>query len=1335
MQWDSDGDGYLDTQTVAGSTTYPCTLKLERSGTTFTGYYSTDEGDTFAKIDSVDIAEANDVQDVGLFNNARSSNLCTVEYSLFTPSNLYHPPQPELTWDQESGLESPYPETEAAIEDYRETLIDESFDRAGHSPEASNPIRISSLEELQEYALRGDVHVKLEPGVYEVNEHNFGGLVQRWRWADGTTLYRDAYNMFLFARDNAYYDLRGVTIRFDARPFDDVPDIKNNGLFLIRGNDNIIRGLEIDTINKRTGVNSHPYGIDGWRYWTSGADNVLNWDISITTGGSYPYGVGNLLGKGADDIAPGGKSKTAGFSNSGIDVYWIDCSLDANHFGHIMTLNANPVWINCTFTGERRTTDEILQDKNGAAAAVDYESYWTGNKIRPCRSIAMTEDTFRTYNEYVAPKVLSCQIEKARSGFDLVSTGGGHANSGAFISNTTFLDTSVAVRPVQGTTLSGVRANLGPGYGGALWIRGAHSNVTGDLTILPSPTEECPGGGTVLHNETITHYGMASDAALIGGEDHDLTFKQSAPDLQLPEPKPIIIGQWKQADYADNVTLDNQTDLPVVLREDASDCDVTTDGLVQDRGFGNVISSHSDTADSYTRSLADYEGWTVTNGPGTLSGWPSEIALTNAADLQCTVTQTVDFSGERHMKFAYGLDNTVQGIEFNHNYGGAQSNAERMYIELRDGAGNVLWEQADGGNQYVSLDNLSISDALEFWVYTQSGASTKVYHTMSQRIDNVTLEYGDGSTEYWQTEKVSGWWLENGPGATTGWPTGPILLQNQNALDFTAKDGADFSGERHMRFRTVFNRTLNGLEFEHSFSGRPERMYLELRDRAGNVLWEQSGSGDGKITFEEFVSVDGLSISDAEVQLWVYTKSGATTKISQGDHHSIDHLRMHFDDGTRKHCESLKIAGDGLEAHYELESNTPVDSSGNGNDATVVGNPDTGQPEGAYKLDGVDDALDLPEFAPRGDSVTVACWVKLDALGPSSDKGTQFAFWGDGAPQFELAYRRRSSGDGLEFYYYDGSNYHGIHEEGIAVDTDRWMHVAGTYDDRTGEWRVYIDGTLYRIHSTYNTVVEDPVDPSFSGTQNMAGDNPNTDRALDGRMESLVFYDRALSGDEIARLAAEPTDRIREDTFPTHRLQAYYPLGSDTPVDATSNNNDATIVGDPLPNAPGVGDRSYRFDGTRDALDLPEFAPSGGSVSITCRVNLDDYGSQGTMFAFWGDDTPQFELRYDDGLEFKYWDGSNNHGIYGTEIDPDLDYWVDIAGVYDDATGEWSLYVKGSEVATAQDSISHSLSGSSNMIGDHPSLDRKVDGHIDEVRLFNRALSLSEIQNIAGEPF
>ena len=67
LQWDDDGDGYVDTSKHEGSVSYPATLRLTKSGTEFTGAYSTDGGSTWTTVGSVTIPEANSTQDIGVF--------------------------------------------------------------------------------------------------------------------------------------------------------------------------------------------------------------------------------------------------------------------------------------------------------------------------------------------------------------------------------------------------------------------------------------------------------------------------------------------------------------------------------------------------------------------------------------------------------------------------------------------------------------------------------------------------------------------------------------------------------------------------------------------------------------------------------------------------------------------------------------------------------------------------------------------------------------------------------------------------------------------------------------------------------------------------------------------------------------------------------------------------------------------------------------------------------------------------------------------------------------------------------------------------------------------
>ncbi|WP_433170964.1 NEW3 domain-containing protein [Actinoallomurus sp. CA-150999] len=69
MQWDANGDGYLDTTLNTGFSGYPVQLKLVRSGATFTGSFSLD-GKTWQQVATAQVPSAAATQDVGLSSAA-----------------------------------------------------------------------------------------------------------------------------------------------------------------------------------------------------------------------------------------------------------------------------------------------------------------------------------------------------------------------------------------------------------------------------------------------------------------------------------------------------------------------------------------------------------------------------------------------------------------------------------------------------------------------------------------------------------------------------------------------------------------------------------------------------------------------------------------------------------------------------------------------------------------------------------------------------------------------------------------------------------------------------------------------------------------------------------------------------------------------------------------------------------------------------------------------------------------------------------------------------------------------------------------------------------------
>ncbi|GAA1964212.1 hypothetical protein GCM10009838_21850 [Catenulispora subtropica] len=93
LQWDSTGSGQLDSNSSPpdsglGSAVYPSWLKLVRSGSTFTGYYSTD-GTTWNQVGTATVPGVNATQDVGAFmtaHNVGSGDSGEVDFTGFQTS-------------------------------------------------------------------------------------------------------------------------------------------------------------------------------------------------------------------------------------------------------------------------------------------------------------------------------------------------------------------------------------------------------------------------------------------------------------------------------------------------------------------------------------------------------------------------------------------------------------------------------------------------------------------------------------------------------------------------------------------------------------------------------------------------------------------------------------------------------------------------------------------------------------------------------------------------------------------------------------------------------------------------------------------------------------------------------------------------------------------------------------------------------------------------------------------------------------------------------------------------------------------------------------------------
>ncbi len=201
-----------------------------------------------------------------------------------------------------------------------------------------------------------------------------------------------------------------------------------------------------------------------------------------------------------------------------------------------------------------------------------------------------------------------------------------------------------------------------------------------------------------------------------------------------------------------------------------------------------------------------------------------------------------------------------------------------------------------------------------------------------------------------------------------------------------------------------------------------------------------------------------------------------------------------------------------LLAHYPLDAGTGTqahDASGHGHDGTFVGAPAwvQGQIEMALQFDGIDDYVEVPhhEGLTVDDEVTVALWINPERY-RSGNEG-----WGG----------IMAKGDPRSYSLYmesDGNLHFSTAGVGSSstgrIPLNEWSHVAAMVV--AGSHAYYINGVP--SGGGGSRVV-------LPGSANSApvtiGNIDETARFYQGMIDDVYIYGRALSSEEVARLAGK----------------------------------------------------------------------------------------------------------------------------------------------------------------------------------------------------------------------
>jgi hypothetical protein len=208
------------------------------------------------------------------------------------------------------------------------------------------------------------------------------------------------------------------------------------------------------------------------------------------------------------------------------------------------------------------------------------------------------------------------------------------------------------------------------------------------------------------------------------------------------------------------------------------------------------------------------------------------------------------------------------------------------------------------------------------------------------------------------------------------------------------------------------------------------------------------------------------------------------------------------------------ITGSTLAAYYPFDG-SPADSSGNGRTAVVyAAGYVAGRAGNALDLNGSSGYAALPGGLLAGaTNFTIALWVRIDTVVTWSrlfDFGS-----GTGANMFLTP--KSSAGTARFAITTGGSGGEQRIDASSALPAGAWTHVAVTRDGNLGV--LYVNGA----EAARNAALTITPAALGSTTQNWLGRSQYADPYLDGALDNVRVYSRALTAAEISTLAASGT--------------------------------------------------------------------------------------------------------------------------------------------------------------------------------------------------------------------
>ncbi len=459
---------------------------------------------------------------------------------------------------------------------------------------------------------------------------------------------------------------------------------------------------------------------------------------------------------------------------------------------------------------------------------------------------------------------------------------------------------------------------------------------------------------------------------------------------------------------------------------------------------------------------------------------------------------------------------------------------------------------------------------------------------------------------------------------------------------------------------------------------------------------------------------------------------------------------------------SATTLDDGLIGHWSFDGDKVTDkiydTSEQGNNGYFVGGATTsakvvGKVGQALKLDGTNDYVEIGNIGDYDglSQMTVSAWVKLDAFNQFSSVihrealGSYSSRWG-----FSESGPGAGGNQAIAAIIANGSNSYGYTGSILSLgDWHHWLYVFdGTQTGNSDRLKIYYDGIPQTL--TFANTIPSTL---HSGTGNVRFGPYSENNYLNGSIDDLRIYNRALSANEIEQLYLEGAGSKQNVNTATSTLSSglvgYWSFNgtdvTDKVYDRSGSAKHGYIVNSATSSLKinGKKGQALTFDGTNDRIDIPT-GQITAPYTISAWVKPANDTTQGYIFTehtvgnantarvFW---LKGATLQGAWGLTGQAY---SINGVYQQSSGGSIraGEWQHLVATYDGGLNPSSIHLYRNAVETGY-SLSATSSGSETTGGGMGSIGgriyddtRNLNGAIDDLRIYNRVLSANEIEQL-----